>query len=63
MLYHGPFPQEFYRILHGRVHHEFRLRKAWRNHDWNGIIKTPFYLLKMMQTELRLRAISVSSSR
>lgn len=29
MLYRGPYPQEFYRILHGRVHHEFRLRRAW----------------------------------
>jgi anaerobic magnesium-protoporphyrin IX monomethyl ester cyclase len=28
LLYEGPFPQEFYRILHGRVHHEFRLRHA-----------------------------------
>jgi anaerobic magnesium-protoporphyrin IX monomethyl ester cyclase len=28
MLYPGPFPQEFYRVLHGRVHHEFRLRRA-----------------------------------
>jgi len=28
LLYRGPFPQEFYRVLHGRVHHEFRLRRA-----------------------------------
>ncbi len=63
MLYQGPFPQEFYRVLHGRVHHEFRLRKAWRNRDWKGVIKTPYYLFKMMQTELRSRTISVSSSR
>jgi len=61
MLYRGPFPQEFYRVLHRRVHHEFRLRKAWKNLDWKGIIKTTYYLFIMMQTELRLRAISVSS--
>ena len=24
MLYHGTFPTDFYRILHGRVHYEFR---------------------------------------
>ena len=30
MLYHGPFPQEFYRVLHRVVHGEFRLRKAWQ---------------------------------
>jgi anaerobic magnesium-protoporphyrin IX monomethyl ester cyclase len=28
MLYQGPFPQEFYRILHRVVHAEFRMRKA-----------------------------------
>jgi anaerobic magnesium-protoporphyrin IX monomethyl ester cyclase len=30
MLYHGPFPQEFYRVLHRRVHREFRMRRAWQ---------------------------------
>jgi radical SAM superfamily enzyme YgiQ (UPF0313 family) len=29
MLYHGPYPQEFYRVLHRRVHREFRMRRAW----------------------------------
>jgi anaerobic magnesium-protoporphyrin IX monomethyl ester cyclase len=62
MLYRGPFPQAFYRILHGRVHFEFRLRKACKLHGWKGIFKTPYYLFKIMQTELRLRAISVGSS-
>ena len=61
MLYRGPYPQEFYRILHGRVHYEFRLRRAWKNHDWKGIAKTPYYLFGISQTELRLRAISASS--
>ena len=28
MLYSGPYPQEFYRMLHHRVHQEFRARKA-----------------------------------
>jgi anaerobic magnesium-protoporphyrin IX monomethyl ester cyclase len=55
MLYRGPFPQEFYRILHGRVHHEFRLRKAWRNRDLNGMIRSPYYLFGLARTELRLR--------
>jgi radical SAM superfamily enzyme YgiQ (UPF0313 family) len=31
MLYQGPFIQDFYRVLHHRVHHEFRARQAWRN--------------------------------
>lgn len=56
MLYQGPFPQEFYRILHGRVHHEFRLRRAWRKNDLRGIVRTPYYLLGMVRTEMRLRS-------
>jgi anaerobic magnesium-protoporphyrin IX monomethyl ester cyclase len=30
MLYRGPFPQAFYRVLHRTVHAEFRMRRAWR---------------------------------
>ncbi len=60
MLYRGPYLQEFYRVLHGRVHFEFRLRRAWKNHDWKGIVKTPYYLFGMTQTELRLRTMSAS---
>jgi len=29
MLYRGPFPQVFYRVLHRVVHREFRMRRAW----------------------------------
>lgn len=31
MLYRGPFIPDFYRVLHRRVHHEFRARKAWQS--------------------------------
>lgn len=31
MLYAGPFSADFYRVLHGRVHYEFRARKAWQS--------------------------------
>lgn len=55
MLYRGPYPQEFYRILHGRVHHEFRMRRAWRNRELRGIIRTPYYLFGMARTEFKLR--------
>jgi anaerobic magnesium-protoporphyrin IX monomethyl ester cyclase len=55
MLYRGPFPQEFYRVLHGRVHHEFRMRRAWRKRDWRRIARTPYYLLGLLLSELRLR--------
>ncbi|MFQ5614384.1 MAG: B12-binding domain-containing radical SAM protein [Anaerolineae bacterium] len=30
MLYQGPFVEDFYRVLHRRVHQEYRARKAWR---------------------------------
>ena len=30
MLYRGPFPQAFYRVLHRVAHREFRMRRAWR---------------------------------
>ena len=30
MLYRGPFTTEFYRALHGHVHRDFRMRRAWR---------------------------------
>jgi anaerobic magnesium-protoporphyrin IX monomethyl ester cyclase len=29
MLYHGPFPESFYRRLYNAVHAEFRTRKGW----------------------------------
>jgi anaerobic magnesium-protoporphyrin IX monomethyl ester cyclase len=57
MLYHGPFPQEFYRVLHGRVHHEFRLRRAWRTMDLHGLLRIPYYLLGWVRTELKLRSL------
>jgi anaerobic magnesium-protoporphyrin IX monomethyl ester cyclase len=58
MLYHGPFPQEFYRVLHGRVHHEFRLRRAWRTMDLHGLLRIPYYLLGWVRTELKLRSLA-----
>ncbi|HLE27734.1 MAG TPA: radical SAM protein [Anaerolineales bacterium] len=58
MLHRGPYPTEFYRILHGRVHHEFRLRRAWRKRDWRGLARTPYYLLGLLRTESRLRALA-----
>ena len=34
MLFDGPFPTEFYRALHTRVHREFRPRRLWQ--DWRA---------------------------
>jgi anaerobic magnesium-protoporphyrin IX monomethyl ester cyclase len=55
MLYHGPFPTEFYRILHGRVHYEFRVRSAWRKRNWKHMLRTPYYLLGWLNSEFKLR--------
>jgi anaerobic magnesium-protoporphyrin IX monomethyl ester cyclase len=54
MLYNGPFPAEFYRILHGRVHHEFRLRRAWQEHNISKIVRTPYHLLGLAMAEMKL---------
>ncbi|MBI3243721.1 MAG: B12-binding domain-containing radical SAM protein [Chloroflexi bacterium] len=58
MLYRGPFPQEFYRVLHGRVHHEFRLRRAWRLGDWPRLARAPYHLLGLLRAEARLRRMA-----
>jgi len=39
MLYRGPYPEEFYRVLHHRVHQEFRARRAWA--DVSGALVRP----------------------
>jgi len=53
LLYHGPYPQEFYRVLHGRVHAEFRLRRAWRKPaHW---LRAPLEALRLLRAEWRLR--------
>ncbi len=54
MLYNGPFSTEFYRELHKRVHHEFRLRRAWQEHDMGKIVRTPYHLLGIARSEIKL---------
>ena len=39
MLYQGHFVEDFYRVLHHRVHQEYRARKAWR--DVTTALKNP----------------------
>ncbi len=58
MLYRGPFPTEFYRILHGRVHHEFRMRRAWQRRDWLQIARAPYHAIQIARAEMRLRTYS-----
>jgi len=62
MLYRGPFPTEFYRILHGRVHYEFRAWKAWRHKSLKGLINLPRNLFGLMRSELQLRRFGLQNS-
>jgi radical SAM superfamily enzyme YgiQ (UPF0313 family) len=55
MLYHGPYPTEFYRILHRRVHHEFRLRRTFRRPSLRGLLSIPRNLAGLIESERRLR--------
>lgn len=55
MLYRGPFPQAFYRILHGRVHYEFRARKALRQLSMRGFLSIPRNLVGLLKSEVELR--------
>lgn len=61
MLYHGPFPQEFYRILHGRVHYEFRLRLLLKKWNIKRLIRGPYYLAGLLKSELSLRIFLLKS--
>ena len=55
MLYRGPYPQAFYRILHTRIHHEFRLRRGLARHGLRDLLRVPYHLLGWMRAAWRLR--------
>ncbi|MCC6501159.1 MAG: B12-binding domain-containing radical SAM protein [Anaerolineales bacterium] len=55
MLYRGPFPTEFYRILHGRVHYEFRARRVLKQPSLRGIASAPRNLAGLIRSEIQLR--------
>jgi len=55
MLYRGTFPQEFYRILHGRTHYEFRARRAWKQRKLPGLLILPYHLSRLWIAQLHLR--------
>jgi radical SAM superfamily enzyme YgiQ (UPF0313 family) len=55
MLYRGPFPTEFYRILHGRVHYEFRAWKALRQPSVRAWVNIPRNLAGLLRSEMQLR--------
>jgi len=62
MLYQGPYPTEFYRILHGRVHYEFRLRRLLKKFSLRSFVLIPFYIFDWIRSELRLRKFNSMKS-
>ncbi len=71
MLYGGPFVPDFYRMLHHRVHHEFRARKAWRSvvkglqhpstlrpHHVRQAISIPVNLARLVRSSARLKKLA-----
>jgi radical SAM superfamily enzyme YgiQ (UPF0313 family) len=63
MLYRGPYPTEFYRLLHGRVHHEFRMRRALERSGGAGqraraLASLPYHFAGMLHAEGRLRRMT-----
>jgi len=61
MLHRGPFPTEFYRILHGRVHYEFRSWKALRQPSLRGLVNIPKNLFGVVRSEMQLRKFKATS--
>lgn len=61
MLYRGPFPTEFYRILHGRVHYEFRAWKALRKPSVKALVNVPRNLAGLLRSEMQLRKFVLQS--
>ena len=59
MLYRGPFPTEFYRILHGRVHYEFRAWKAIQKPSLRGVVSMPRNLAGLIRSEMQLKRFVV----
>lgn len=59
MLYHGSYTTRFYRLLHRRVHSEFRLRKAWRSlgkkMDLRTALRVVYHLVQLPLLNFRLR--------
>jgi anaerobic magnesium-protoporphyrin IX monomethyl ester cyclase len=67
MLFQGPFPQKFYRVLHRTVHAEFRMRRAWLkikrgSLSMRALASVPYHWLGWKMNRWRLNRIEQSSS-
>jgi len=54
MLYHGPFPAEFYRLLHRFIHAEHRLHKIMRRGRWREWPRALYEALRWAQMRVGL---------
>lgn len=66
MLYRGPFINEFYRVLHHRVHQEYRARKAWKRVKSalsNPISLRPAHIKQTISIPVNLARLVKSSAR
>lgn len=71
MLYRGPFVTDFYRVLHHRIHHEYRARKAWRHllqaaqqpqtlrpHHVRQAVSIPINMARLAKASLKLKKLA-----
>ncbi|MBL8046450.1 MAG: radical SAM protein, partial [Anaerolineales bacterium] len=56
MLYRGPFPAKFYRLLHRLVHAEYRLHKWWHKRQWRKTPNAFLEITRFFQASLALRS-------
>jgi radical SAM superfamily enzyme YgiQ (UPF0313 family) len=54
MLYHGPFPADFYRRLHRFIHAEYRLHKFVRRGGWRELPRALYEAVRWLQSRARL---------
>ncbi len=74
LLYRGTYSPEFYRVLHGSVHHEFRMRRAmgelvrvafhpaqWRAHHLQLAASIPVNFARWQRTRHKLNVLANST--
>jgi anaerobic magnesium-protoporphyrin IX monomethyl ester cyclase len=55
MLYRGPFPAEFYRLLHRFIHAEYRLHKIVKRGHWRELPRAAYEAVRWVQMWAGLR--------
>jgi len=55
LLYRGPFPPDFYRVLHRFIHAEYRLNKIVRRRQWARLSRAAVEGVRWVESRLRLQ--------